>query len=57
MGEITIRQAQAGIPLLIAASISSRFAQRLDLRGYRKWVDRGTGVLLLSLGFYLLWIA
>lgn len=47
----------AGIPLLVAASISSRFAQRLDLRGYRKWVDRATGALLLGVGFYLLWVA
>lgn len=47
----------AGIPLLVAASLSSRFAQRLDLRGYRNWVDRVTGALLLGLGFYLLWAA
>lgn len=47
----------AGIPLLAAATISSRFAQRLDLRGYRYWVDRTTGTLLLGLGFYLLWRA
>lgn len=47
----------AGIPLIAAASISSRFAQRLDLRGYRYWVDRATGTLLLGLGFYLLWRA
>ena len=47
----------AGIPLLAAASISSRFANRLDLRGYQRWVDRTTGALLLGLGFYLLWRA
>lgn len=47
----------AGVPLLIAASASSRLAQWLDLRGYRRWVDRGTGALLLALGFYLLWVA
>jgi cytochrome c-type biogenesis protein len=47
----------AGIPLLVAASVSSRFTQRLDLRGYRRWVDQGTGALLLALGFYLLWVA
>lgn len=47
----------AGIPLLVAASLSSRFAQWLDLRGYRPWVDRVTGALLLVLGFYLLWVA
>jgi cytochrome c-type biogenesis protein len=47
----------AGIPLLAAASLGSRFAQRLDLRGYRPWVDRVTGALLLALGFYLLWVA
>lgn len=47
----------AGIPLLVAASVSSRFAHRLDLRGYQPWVDRATGMLLLGLGFYLLWRA
>ena len=47
----------AGIPLLAAATISSRFARRLDLRGYRYWVDHATGALLLGLGFYLLWRA
>lgn len=47
----------AGIPLLFAASLSGRFARRLDLSGYRKWVDSTTGALLLALGFYLLWIA
>ena len=47
----------AGIPLLIAASASSRLAQWLDLGGYRRWVDRGTGALLLALGFYLVWVA
>lgn len=47
----------AGMPLLAAASLSSRFAQRVDLRGYRPWVDRVTGALLLALGFYLLWVA
>lgn len=47
----------AGIPLLIAAGVSSRIAQRLDVHGFREWVDRVTGALLLGLGFYLLWIA
>ena len=46
-----------GIPLLAAASLGSRFAHRLDLRGYQRWVDRATGALLLGLGFYLLWRA
>lgn len=47
----------AGIPILVAATVSSSFAERLDLRGYRPWVDRATGALLLTLGFYLLWVA
>lgn len=47
----------AGIPLLVAAGASGRIAQWLDTRGYRVWVDRATGALLLGLGFYLLWIA
>ena len=47
----------AGIPLLAAASVSTRFAQRLDLRGNRLWVDRTTGALLLGLGLYLIWVA
>ncbi|MGH9533457.1 MAG: cytochrome c biogenesis CcdA family protein [Terriglobales bacterium] len=45
------------IPVLVAASLSSRFARWLDLRGYQGWVDRTTGALLLGLAFYLLWIA
>ncbi len=47
----------AGIPPLFAASASSRFAEWLDLRGFRKWVNGATGAMLLGLGFYLLWIA
>lgn len=47
----------AGIPLMIAAGASNRFARWLDLRGYQKWVNRATGTLLLGMGFYLLWIA
>lgn len=47
----------AGIPLLVAATASSRLGQWLDLRGYQRWVDSATGTLLLGLGFYLLWIA
>lgn len=47
----------AGIPVLLAASASARFARWLDVRGYRRWVDWATGGLLLGIGFYLLWIA
>jgi cytochrome c biogenesis protein CcdA len=47
----------AGIPPLFAASASTRFAEWLDLRGFRKWVNGTTAAMLLALGFYLLWIA
>lgn len=47
----------AGIPVLVLGLAAARLAARLDRSGVRVWVDRITGVLLLALGFYLLWRA
>jgi cytochrome c biogenesis protein CcdA len=47
----------AGLPVLIAGTAAGRLAERLERKGYQLWVDRATGVLLLALGFYLVWIA
>ena len=45
----------AGIPVLIVATTASGFAARLDRNGWRPWIDRATGVVLLGLAFYILW--
>ncbi len=47
----------AGIPVVLAGAGIGRIAQWLDRAGYRTWVNRITGGLLLSLGFYLIWNA
>jgi cytochrome c-type biogenesis protein len=47
----------AGTPVLLAGTASGTLAERLGAWGGRQWLDRVTGVCLLCLGFYLLWIA
>lgn len=46
-----------GTPLLLAGTAAGSLAQWMDKAGWKIWVDRATGVMLLGLGFYLLWIA
>lgn len=46
-----------GTPLLLAGTTAGSLAQRLDGIGWKAWVDRLAGVILLALGLYLLWIA
>ena len=46
-----------GLPILVLGTAAGSLARRLDNLGWRTWVDRGAGVALLMLGFYLLWIA
>ncbi len=46
-----------GLPILVLGTAAGSLARRFDRLGWRAWVDRGTGVALLALGFYLLWIA
>lgn len=47
----------AGTPLLLAGTVASGLARRLDQTGWRIWIDRATGILLLLVGYYLLWNA
>ena len=37
--------------------MASELARRIDRLGWRPWVDRTAGGVLLALGFYLLWVA
>ncbi len=46
-----------GLPMLFLGAAAGNLARRLDARGWRVWVDRGTGLSFLALGFYLLWAA
>lgn len=47
----------AGAPLLLVGASAAGLVRSLDAAGWNGWVDRGTGGLLLVLGFYLLWVA
>ncbi|MCC6131333.1 MAG: cytochrome c biogenesis protein CcdA [Acidobacteria bacterium] len=47
----------AGVPVLLIATVAGGVATRLDRGGWRPWVDRVTGGVLLGVGFYLLWTA
>ena len=44
----------AGLPLLLACTVAGGIAARMDRAGWRAWLDRATGVVLLAVGFYLL---
>ncbi len=45
------------LPMLFLGVAASELARRLDRLGWRAWVDRTTGGVLLALGFFLLWAA
>ena len=47
----------AGLPVFLIGTAAGGLATRLDAIGLRPWVDRTTGVMLLGVGFYLLWTA
>lgn len=47
----------AGIPILLVGTAAGGLAARLEARGWRPWVDRAAGTLLLGMGFYLLVVA
>lgn len=47
----------AGLPVLLIGTAAGGLATRLDAIGLRPWVDRATGLMLLGVGFYLLWTA
>ncbi len=46
-----------GLPMLVLGTAAGGVARRLDGLGWREWVDRASGVALVVLGFYLLWVA
>ncbi len=46
-----------GLPMVVLGTAASGLARRLDRLGWRLWVDRLSGAALVSLGFYLLWVA
>ena len=47
----------AGIPMIAVGTVAGGLAARLAASRWQRWVDRGTGVLLLGVGFHLLWTA
>lgn len=47
----------AGAPVLLVGTAAGGVATRLDRAGWRAWVDQATGIVLLAVGFYLLWTA
>lgn len=47
----------ASLPVLVFGATAAKLASRLAVNGLRLWVDRVTGVILLGVGFYLLWTA
>lgn len=47
----------AGAPVLLAGAAIGRLAQKMERAGFGLWINRGVGVSLLLVGFYLLWIA
>jgi cytochrome c biogenesis protein CcdA len=46
----------AGVPICAAGFIGGGIATRIGSGGRQKWVDGLTGVALISLGFYLVWV-
>ncbi len=46
-----------GLPLLVLGTAAGGLARRLDRLGWRVWVDRLSGAVLVALGFYLLAVA
>lgn len=46
-----------GLPMFVLGTAAGGLARRLDGLGWRAWVDRLSGGVLLLLGFYLLWVA
>jgi cytochrome c biogenesis protein CcdA len=46
-----------GLPILVLGAAATGLARRLDGLGWRTWVDRVAGGVLVGLGFYLLWVA
>lgn len=47
----------AGLPMIAVGTAAGGLAKRLATGRWQPWVDRGTGLLLLGVGFHLLWTA
>jgi uncharacterized membrane protein YfcA len=49
--------AETAAPILLIGTAGGGLASRLDRAGWRPWVNQATGLVLLGVGFYLLWTA
>ncbi len=47
----------AGVPMIAVGTAAGGLARRLGTSHWQPWVDRATGLLLLGVGFHLLWTA
>lgn len=47
----------AGIPMIAVGTAAGGLARRLAMSRWQPWVDRAAGLLLLAVGFHLLWTA
>jgi cytochrome c biogenesis protein CcdA len=47
----------AGAPVIVLGTISGGFAQRLTAVGRQHWVDHLSGIVLIAMSLYLLWVA
>jgi cytochrome c biogenesis protein CcdA len=47
----------AGAPVIALGTVFATYSQRLALLGRRRWVDGISGVVLIVMSLYLLWIA
>ena len=45
-----------GVPILVLGTAATSLARRLYRLGWRVWVDRVSGAVLVALGLYLLWV-
>lgn len=46
-----------GLPLVLAGLASGRMTEWLSKLGWRKWMERSAGVLMVGVGVFLLWTA
>ena len=47
----------AAAPVIVLGTVSGSFAHRLTAVGHQHWVDRVSGIILILMSLYLLWIA
>ena len=46
-----------GVPILLLGTAAASFMNRLAARGARAWVERLSGVILVGVGLYMVWVA